>query len=377
MRAFLWTCLFLVGSIAAQKKKSEIADGPRGGGAVFKKCGGLFGGSIGGNDRCYDVKISKLQFQIGPDGTNDDVSAKFCSDDKKTCCETPALSATFSDDFSKNDLETWGKKYFGSCKDKVFTIKKGIEVTLNKKGTDTLGVTSLFVEAETLDKDKKIETERFECGKYNIGGAVAAKNSTSTQSKFCKTSPYGYERVTKVNVTIGPDGTDDSVKIDICSDVNGVCCKTKLSSLLSDDWSKNSVEVWDEGDLGKCKTMQYKVNKAVGSGGPRFTLSKNGKDDLTVNKIQIETIDVHGTKFKYDCGSFKLESQGQKCVPGVNCTVTKNCQKTTLKPPSPGSSRRTTQKPKVTTRRSERIATSTTTKKPTTTRPPFRSGSGK
>ena len=31
--------------------------------------------------------------------------------------------------------------------------------------------------------------------------------------QFCKTSPYRYERVTKVNVTIGPDGTDDSVKV--------------------------------------------------------------------------------------------------------------------------------------------------------------------
>merc|ERR1712029_980784 len=118
--------LCLVPSIVlAQKKPAEIPDGPRGGGTVFSKCGGVFGSSLGGNDRCYEVTVNKLQVQMGSDGTNDDVSVKICSDDKKTCCTTPALKSTFSDDWSKNDLETWGKKYFGPCKDKKFKIKNG------------------------------------------------------------------------------------------------------------------------------------------------------------------------------------------------------------------------------------------------------------
>jgi len=376
MKILVWMSCVL--AVSAQKKKAAIPDGPRGSGAVFSKCGGFLG--IGGSDRCYEVKVSKLQVQIGPDGTNDDVTAKICSDDKKTCCETPVLKATFSDDWSKNDLETWGRSYLGkNCKEQKFKIRKGLEVTLNKKGKDTLGVTSLFVEAETISKDKKIETERFACGKYSIGGAAGAKNASSSQAKFCKTDPYVYERVTKINVTIGPDGTDDNVKIDICSDVNDVCCKTKLSGLLSDDWSKNSVEIWKESDLGKCKTMQYKVNKALPNGGPRFTLSKDGKDDLTVNKIKIYTQDIDGKSYEYDCGDFKLESQGQKCVPGVNCSVTKPCKKSKIGGKVGLLNQVTTRKPsasRTTTRRtSQRIATST--KKPTTTRPPFRSGSGK
>jgi len=367
--------LCLVPSIVlAQKKPAEIPDGPRGGGTVFSKCGGVFGSSLGGNDRCYEVTVNKLQVQMGSDGTNDDVSVKICSDDKKTCCTTPALKSTFSDDWSKNDLETWGKKYFGPCKDKKFKIKNGLELTLQKKGTDTLGVTSLFVEAETVAKDKTVETERFECGSYTVGGKTS--NSSSTKSKFCKTSPYVYERIKVINVTIGNDGTDDSVKVDICSDVNNVCCKTKLSHLLSDDWSKNSVEIWKEGDMGKCKTMQYKVNKANPDGGPRFTLTKNGKDDLIVNKIVMETEDTYGNKFKYDCGDFKLQSQGRPCVPGVNCSQTKSCKKKAIPKLSIGVPRKTTARPrsKTTTRRSsQRIATST---KRTTTRRPFRSGSG-
>ena len=41
---------------------------------------------------------------------------QICSDDKKTCCTTPALKSSFADDWSKNDLETWTKKHFGPCK---------------------------------------------------------------------------------------------------------------------------------------------------------------------------------------------------------------------------------------------------------------------
>merc|ERR1712126_497604 len=121
---------------------------------------------------------------------------------------------------------------------------------------------------------------------------------------------------------------------------------------------------------------QYKVNKANPNGGPRFTLTKRGKDDLIVNKIIMETEDVYGTKYKYDCGDFKLQSQGQPCVPGVNCSQTKNCKKSTVPKLSIGVSRKsTTPRPRgaTTRRQSQRIATSTKRTTTTTTRPPFRS----
>ena len=38
-----------------------------------------------------------------------------CADDQKTCCTTPPLKKTFSDDWSANDLEQWGPDYFGWC----------------------------------------------------------------------------------------------------------------------------------------------------------------------------------------------------------------------------------------------------------------------
>jgi hypothetical protein len=352
---------------AIGQKVKPIPDGARGGGAVFSSCGGLLSRNT---DLCYEVVITKLTVQMGPDGTNEDVIAKICGDDKKTCCETPVLSSAFSDDWSSGDLETWTKKYFGNCIDKKFKIKNGLELTLSKKGSDTMEVKSLFIDAVTIGagKTKPVEIERFECGGYKIGGKADARNATSAQSKFCRTSPYEYERVKVMNVTIGPDGTDDDVKIEICSDVNAVCCKTKISSLLSDDWRKNKNEVWKDSSFGDCKKMQYKVNKAV-DGGLRFTLSKNGKDDLTVNNIVIETVGAYGDVYKYTCGDFKLQSQGQACIPGVNCSQAKVCKKTS----TGKSTATTTRRPVSTTRKSSRIATSTTrSTKTTTTRPPFR-----
>jgi len=311
--------------------------------------------------------------QVGPDGTNEDVTAKLCSDDKTSCCETDVLKSLLSDDWSPNDLENWGPKFFGACKDKRFKIQRGLELALDKKGTDTLGVKSIFIEADTISKDGKLETERYECGDYNIGGKAGINGTSATsQSKFCKTSPYVYERVKQIKVTVGNDGTNDNVKVEVCSDVNDVCCRTPLSSLLSDDWSKNDEEIWKESDLGDCKTMLYKVSSI---GGPRFTLLKDGKDDLIVNKVVVETEDVYGEKYQYDCGDYKLESQGQDCVPGVNCSQTKICKKSKVAGGGAGGAVSSTTAEPSTTRRSERIATSTpAANSTTTTRPPFRSG---
>jgi len=394
-----WLILALLPVALAQNK---LPDGPRGGGPVFKKCGGgLFGGN---KDICYEVQVTKLQFQMGSDGTDDDVKVKICDDvykeeKKKSCCVTPVLTSTLSDDFSKNDLETWKENKLGQCRGKKFTIKRGLNITISKKGKDTLKITSLFVDGQTVTKDKKTETERFECGSYNLGKKTDTRTTNSSMHKFCDTSAYEYQRVKQINVTVGPDGTNDDVFVDICSNVNSACCKTKLSSLLSDDWSKNDVEVWKEGDLGKCKTVLYKVNKVGSNQGIKFSLIKKdkSKDDLIVNKIKLDMLGVSGRTYVYDCKDFKIQSQSGStklpCVPGQNCSHTKVCQ---IGAVGVGGGARTTKRPGVspTRRQSQRIATSTlkglisqsklnlsrttrpTTTRGTTTRPPFRSNSG-
>ncbi len=41
---------------------------------------------------------------------------QICSDDKTNCCETDVMKSLLSDDWSPNDLENWGPKFFGACK---------------------------------------------------------------------------------------------------------------------------------------------------------------------------------------------------------------------------------------------------------------------
>jgi len=339
--------LVLLGCFLGLGATQAISDGPRGVGTVFKKCGGTF---FGGSERCFEVTLKKFQIQIGAKGTNKDVRVKVCSDDQKNCCTTPALKKTFSDDWSANDLEQWNPDKFGDCKGKKFRIQRGLDVTILKESEkEALLITSFFIEAEgaTATAGQK-SPERFECGKFSVQGS---KNGTT---KSCGTSPYSYERIKEIKVTIGPDGTNDDVFAEFCSDVNTVCCRTRLNHRLSDDWSKNDDEVWKESDFGKCKTMLYKVRDGI-----RFSLLKNGKDDLQVNKLTIATTNLRGAAFSYDCKDFRLRSQGQTCVEGVTCKQEKLC----LKTPVGG---RTTKKPSSASRTTTK--TTTTTTRTTTTK---------
>ena len=68
------------------------------------------------------------------------------------------------------------------------------------------------------------------------------------------------QKINKMVVNMGPDGTKDDVKIKICSDGNAVCCTSgKLSHVFSGEWVKNKQETWDAGDFGKCKKEVFKV----------------------------------------------------------------------------------------------------------------------
>jgi len=339
-------------------------DGPRGSGTKFSKCGG--GLLFGNNDRCYGVIIDKINIITGEDGSKDAVTAKICSNDGKICCETPPQSS-----LSKASFKSFTNKKFPSCKTKEIPVQNGtLQVTLNRKGTDSLVVKKMFIEAKSVAADKKQtgDSERFECPTMTL-------STTNSATQLCKTSPYVYHRVKKLTVDIGSDGTDDNVKVDICSNYNDVCCKTKLSGTFSDDWSKNSKEVWEEKHLGDCKTMLYKGSSAQTGDGLRLTVSKDGKDDIIINKITMETVDTYGKSYKYDCGGYKLTSDGFVCLEGVNCSQSKVCK--IGAPKSPGSGKApfgsslTARKPSSA---SVRTTKPTIKGRTTTTRPPFRTG---
>merc|ERR1712048_1408320 len=203
------------------------------------------------------------------------------------------------------------------------------------------------------------------------------------------TFPYALERVKLINVTMGNQGTNDDVLVDIFSDVNEVCCRAKLSSTFSDDWSKNDNEVWEEKHLDKCQTMVYKVRDGLKFG---LATKKKDKKALVVNKILVSTENTLGKATTYDCKSFDMS---RKDFLQNTCTrKTGSFKKPPTRKPSTTTKKPTTAKTATTTKKKGLIAqgldllrgkskakTSTTatplSTSTTTTRRPFRSGSGK
>ena len=188
------------------------------------------------------------------------------------------MSSLFSDDWSRNDTETWKGKSIGNCSTIPFKVQNQLLLTITKSGKSKLLVDHITIVAQSPDK-KITELEQFKCFNFEIGGT-----KLPTQTKFCNTDPYHYQQIVKAifqmgmysifskNATsktgaclnffvfiLGPDGTDDDVIFKIASDSNTVTCSHKLSHTFSDDWRRNKLETWLKKDFGQCKDKLYKV----------------------------------------------------------------------------------------------------------------------
>ena len=87
---------------------------------------------------------------------------------------------------------------------------------------------------------------------------TAMRGSRRSKWQLGRMEPTVWHHDIKFKVHQSQHSSDD-VRAEFCSDVDSVCCRTKLSTLLRDDWSKNDDEQWGESDLGSCKTTLYKV----------------------------------------------------------------------------------------------------------------------
>merc|ERR1712002_706835 len=312
-----------------------------------------------------NLLIKKIVVQVGPDGTDDDVTMKIC--DKSKCCTTKTLSHTLSSEWVKNKQETWDGRKLGNCSDILFESGASqLDVTVNKgtKKKDALDITSVTLEGSPASDKKQIK--KFQCGSFKFGGTDSLKTSkcqgagqtpTRAPSKV-KDIPIQISRenykINNVIVQMGDDVTNDDVSMKICyAESNTKCCDTgKLSGLLSDDWSKNDKETWKNKDLGPCKTKPFNACR----GFDVAVKKKSGKDSLKVKDITLELVDTKDAKTtqKFVCSNYNV---------GATDTVKRNTcvLKTNLNCPQSSS---------ITTKR-------TTVKPKTTTRPPFRSGGGK
>ena len=107
------------------------------------------------------------------------------------------MSSLLSDDWSKNDTETWKAKKLGDCGTKEFKVQKNLLLTLSKTGKSQLLVDHITVIGQSPDK-KNPELEQFKCNSYDIG-----KNKLPKETKVCTTHPYHYQQIEKAIFQIG------------------------------------------------------------------------------------------------------------------------------------------------------------------------------
>merc|ERR1712106_1045790 len=344
-----------------------------------------------------NYKVNNVVVQMGDDGTNDDVSLEICSSKSALkCCETGKLSGLLSNDWSKNDKETWKNKDLGPSKTASFDACRGFDVAVKKKsGKDSLKVSTITLDLADK-KDAKI-TQKFVCSSYNVGASDTIKRNTCTldrsSSLSCPKTPSvttkrpgvttkktqiptprspiakpplspGSENIILkgFEVQVGQDGTKDAVSAKVCSAEQKVCCETiQLNKRRGNNWVRNGNETWDGSSLGLCKDMVFPTKgrstitnlletKLI------LTLNKTGKDGMKLENFNLDALTVAGSKKRrFKCGKVVVDSN----------KATKECY--TQFPKS---------SPATTTRSGPCLRSGRNCDKTTTTRKPFRSGSG-
>jgi len=339
-------------------------------------------------------QVNKVIVQVGNDGSNDEISLDICNEKSALkCCNTGALDKSLSDDWSKNDKETWEKKRLGACMSTSFDPCKGFDVAIKKKsGKDSLKVSNITLELQKPNENAP--SAKFVCKDYNVGASDTIKKRTCSLERgssrlSCPRSPSGSPSqrpssvtnkpptspprspssgpclrsgknceesvvtITSFEVQTGSDGTEDQISAMVCSDTNDVdvCCDTgSLKKAGSNGWARNKKETWPLITLGRCAGERFPTQARttisnLNEASLELTLTKKGNNKVDLNEFLINAEDGNGAKRKFKCGRFSVDKP----------KVSKVCF---------------AQYPKAVLR--------STTKRPskTSTRPPFRSGSG-
>ena len=123
---------------------------------------------------------------------------------------------------------------------------------LNEKEKTTYSCNGFAITEDCSAKRTK------ECSK-DLGSCIKSNGNQpkpSPRTTRRPVLPSKDQKIAKMVVNMGTDGTRDDVKMKICSEDNTICCTSdKLSHLLSREWQENKQETWEVGKLGsKCKS---------------------------------------------------------------------------------------------------------------------------
>jgi len=278
-------------------------------------------------DLCYNVVVKEFTARMGPQGTDDDVRVRLCSDVDAKCCETPVLNS-FLDDWRKNKNETWKEKHIGECKNYKIKVKRGLSVSLVKSNPDNpLTVNSIDLVASMVNNTKKnvtkndvVEPLSFACLNNKAPAFnFAKKGGQSVKTVLCGVTPYYLGRIHTMNVTTGNDGSNDNVNYKICSDVDDLCCKVNPDSKTSDEYKKGKTDRKKATDFGDCAQYLFKIRNQ-----PTITVIKDGKNSLKVTKVDFGFKKQHdGSVKKVSCQGFNFQNQ---CKPASVCTQILTCR---------------------------------------------------
>jgi len=249
--------------------------------------------------------FKKVEVQMGGVSSDDDIRVRICDNNK--CCTSKVLSNLLSGEWRAKKKETWDGSKLGNCSQILFADSlSSIEASILKDGNRAgPEVVSINLTGQIGSDKKNIKV--YKCGSYKLSARDNQKSgfclSNSPARSPSLSSSYS---VSKITVQVGDDGTNDDVSLEICNKKSSInCCNTgKLDKSLSDDWSKNDLEVWEKNKVGGCKNETFDACK-----GFDVAIKKGpGKDSLKVSSITLEVADTqnNNNKKNFVCSDYNV-----------------------------------------------------------------------
>merc|ERR1712106_738045 len=167
------------------------------------------------------------------------------------------------------------------------------------------------------------------------------KSSLPTPSKSALSSGSENVILKGFQVTVGRDGTKDTVKAKVCTPDQKLCCETlELKARTGNNWVRNGNTTWKGAPLGLCRDMQFPTKSRTTITNLLetkliVTLSKTGKDGMKLDKFTLDAETSSGAlPRRFKCGKINV-LDSNKAQKECYAQFPKSHQQQQLKNPKP------------------------------------------
>jgi hypothetical protein len=133
------------------------------------------------------MRIFNAVVKIGNDGTDDSVKVGVGSNANEVFCEKK-LSGAFTDDWKKNQVETWKTSYFDDCAKKLYKINtqpgEQPRIYVTKDGKDDLKVDGFEMQFDVIDLTPK--RIKYTCPGFTLKGDCKTASLCKHTFNNCK-----------------------------------------------------------------------------------------------------------------------------------------------------------------------------------------------